>query len=101
MCCVKGDNTGALQDALRLRGKGSLNHVAREFAWRRAAYAWELESELNVRADALSRLHAPVESRKVFPKELEGVFESLVPAWGAEFWRTWLDDPPRKRQRHE
>ena len=72
---VKGDNTGALEDALRMKGRVSMNHVAREFGWRKARYGWTLDvvhlpSELNDRADALSRLHAPKGSTRSFPEDL-------------------------------
>ena len=33
---VKGDNLGALQSALRMSGRGMMNHVARECTWRKA-----------------------------------------------------------------
>ena len=79
-----GDNTGALQSAMRMKGGGLLNHVAREYAWRKAVHEWwpsfsHLPSELNSVADALSRLHARLEVRKSFPQELRGIHESCVP----------------------
>ena len=68
-----GDNTGALQDALHLKGRGILAAVARELSWRKARYGWEFEvghvpGELNTVPDALSRLHemAPRCSRSPF-----------------------------------
>ena len=61
---VLGDNTGALQNALALRGRGALLHVARELSWRQARRRWSFEvghlpSEFNVVADALSRTSDP------------------------------------------
>ena len=61
---VLGDNTGALQSALDLKGKGTLAAIARELAWRRERYGWIYEvghvpSELNTIPDALSRQHEP------------------------------------------
>ena len=32
---VQGDNTGALQSALHIKGRGLMNHIAREFTWRK------------------------------------------------------------------
>ena len=57
---VLGDNTGALQNALDLKGRGILAAVARELAWRQARFGWSfaighVPSEKNVVPDALSR----------------------------------------------
>ena len=57
---VLGDNTGALQDALNLKGKGVLAAVARELSWRQARGGWAFEvghvpAERNTVPDALSR----------------------------------------------
>ena len=59
---VLGDNTGALQNVLDLKGRGPMLAVAREIAWRKARRGWEyrlghLPSERNNVSDALSRLH--------------------------------------------
>ena len=59
-----GDNTGALQNALTLKGRGILMAVAREVSWRQAKYGWcfqvgHLPAEANVVADALSRVADP------------------------------------------
>ena len=61
---VVGDNTGALTNALALKGKGVLAAVAREIAWRKERFNWSfavghIPSELNVVADALSRQFEP------------------------------------------
>ena len=61
---VLGDNTGALNNALSLRGKGPLEAISRELSWRQARRGWlfdvgHLPSEYNVVADALSRAADP------------------------------------------
>ena len=66
-----GDNIAALQLALSLKGKGALNTISREIAWRRCRHGWHysvghLAAEDNSLADALSRTSAPEGSdRKV------------------------------------
>ena len=77
-----GDNTGALQDALHLKGRGILAAVARELSWRKARYGWEVEvghvpGELNTVPDALSRLHEKVPPK--FPKSLRGCLRREPP----------------------
>ena len=83
-----GDNTGSLQDALEMKGKGNLNLLARELSWRKAY--WDLHfqvghipSESNVIADALSR----VTQGASIPTALHGVFrlEDVLPK---NFWAT-------------
>ena len=61
---ILGDNTGALQLALSLKGRGRLLAISREIAWRRARRRWQFEvghlpSEHNSVADALSRANDP------------------------------------------
>ena len=61
---IYGDNTAALANALNLKGRGILLHVAREIAWRQARRGWKFEtahlpSEHNSIADALSRITDP------------------------------------------
>ena len=61
---VLGDNTGALDNALSLKGRGSMLAVARELSWRQARRRWRfvvghLPSEHNQVADALSRAADP------------------------------------------
>ena len=60
---IESDNMAALNDAMKLKGRGAMNAVAREMAWRRVALQWHfrtkhLPKEINLLADALSRLHA-------------------------------------------
>ena len=86
---VLGDNTAALSNALRLRGLGPLQAIAREIAWRQAIFRWSYEvghlpSENNRAADALSRLHAP--ERSQIPPELRQATEILPPAL-ADMWQ--------------
>ena len=62
---VLGDNTGALQTALSLKGKMPNLALARELSWRRVRGRWRYEvghlpSEFNVTADALSRVADPM-----------------------------------------
>ena len=61
---VLGDNTGALSDALSLKGRGPLIAIARELSWRQARRGWKftvghLPSEHNSVSDALSRVADP------------------------------------------
>ena len=65
---VLGDNTGSLQNAIDLKGRGPLLSIARELAWRKAKFEWKysvghLASEHNILADALSRMASPEPSR--------------------------------------
>ena len=69
---IMGDNLGALQEALDLRGRGNHLHLARALAVLRsrrslAISVAHLPSEHNVHADALSRLAAPEPERKEAP----------------------------------
>ena len=59
-----GDNVGALNSALKLKGSGPLLAVAREIAWRQARRRWSwvaghIATEANRVPDALSRLADP------------------------------------------
>ena len=83
---------GALNVAKRLRGTGPLLQVAREIAWRRAAFRWNLTyahypAELNKVTDALSRLEAVPPAP--FPSCLEGVAQAEAPRL-EDLWRAWL-----------
>ena len=69
-----GDNTASLQDAIDFKEKGCLLAVARELALKAARYLWRfsvghLAAEFNGVPDALSRLEAPPQARKVFPTQ--------------------------------
>ena len=83
---ILGDNTGALQEALDLKGRGPLLQLSRELSVVRARRSlWlhvsHLYGEANTAADALSRLEAPDDQRKEFPSAaLAGAEESEVPA---------------------
>ena len=79
---ILGDNTGALGDALALKGRGPMLALARELAWRKARYGWQysvahLPAEHNRQADALSRLHAPEPCR--VPAAMHEGLEAIPP----------------------
>ena len=82
---ILGDNTGALQEALDLKGRGPLLQLSRELSVLRARRSlWlhvsHLYGEANTAADALSRLEAPEDQRKPFPAAALGdARESEVP----------------------
>ena len=69
---IRGDNLGALNDALSLESTAAgMNSIARELGWRRIVRKLEyslkhLPAELNDEADALSRLrqYRPGRSRR-------------------------------------
>ena len=72
---VVGDNAGALEAALQLKGAGPMLAIAREIAWRKARRRWQyrvghIATEANRVPDALSRLRDPVPA--TFPKALTG-----------------------------
>ena len=87
-----GDNIGALQDAISLRGKGAMNVVAREISWRRAKWPMHfdcahLPKEHNVDADALSRLAAvPPCAPPLFTLHVR---RAELPPWD-RVWRAWV-----------
>ena len=86
---VLGDNTGALQDALQLKGKGNLAAIARELALRQYRGRWAYEvghvpSERNTVPDALSRQYEPTPAP--LPSSLARWRERTVPAL-SDFWR--------------
>ena len=61
---IVGDNVGALESALQLKGAGPMLAIARELAWRKARRRWSyqvghISTEDNLVPDALSRLHDP------------------------------------------
>ena len=82
---IHGDNTGALQEALDLKGRGPLLQLSRELSVLRARRSlWlhvsHLYGEANTAADALSRLEAPEDQRKPFPAAaLSAARECVVP----------------------
>jgi hypothetical protein len=86
---VLNDNTAALQGLLDLAGKGIQLAIARELAWRKAKFGWQLAvghlpAEQNTIADSLSRLSAP--DAAVLPEELEGARRREAPS-PADFWK--------------
>ena len=81
---ILGDNIGALENALNLKGKRALSRISREIAWRRARRGWRyvcghLPAEQNVTADCLSRLSVPGPNAKTFPPEVQGARRVIVP----------------------
>ena len=86
---IYGDNTAALSNALSLKGRGVLLHVAREVAWRQAKRGWNFEtahlpSEHNAVADALSRIADP--KGKQWPSLALGAAEADSPPRLSELW---------------
>ena len=70
-----GDNLGALQECLAVRGRGQQLRIAQQLAVlraRRTLRLWvaHLPNEANTVADALSRLDAPEGHQKQLPAEL-------------------------------
>ena len=86
---ILGDNTGALQTSLDLKGRGPLLAISREISWRKARRNWSfrvghLPSENNGVADQLSRMDAP-EALKLPPAL---VWASQLPE--PDLSRAWL-----------
>ena len=84
-----GDNIGALNLALSLKGRGHLLAVSREIAWRRARRRWNfvvghLPSENNSVADALSRANDP--AGVPWPSEALGGADFSKPPRLADVW---------------
>ena len=92
---ILGDNIAALQCAISLRGRGALNDLSREIAWRRVRFAWHyavghVPSEDNLLADALSRTAAPAGSeQRDRPDGLESL-PRVVPDLTPDLWETLL-----------
>ena len=66
---VLGDNIAALQCSISLKGRGAMDDISREIAWRRVRRGWfyavgHIAAEDNILADALSRTAAPPGSDK-------------------------------------
>ena len=94
---VFGDNVGALQEALELRGKGSLLELAQLLAILRGARTLDIEvahlpTEANDIADALSRQAGPIKDRKPWPFSPQQSVRVVVPIDMADLW-AWLSPP--------
>ena len=81
---VVGDNIGALEAALQLKGAGPMLAISRELAWRKARRRWtfmvgHISTEANYVPDALSRLHDP-EPAQLASKVLAGARQVLCPS---------------------
>ena len=92
------DNLGALSAASNAKGRGAVAAVVRELAWRTARFRWSIivghvPGELNVIADALSRLHAPEPS--VFPAVLHSAKRRRPP----EMSKVWRAQPGQREPR--
>ena len=88
-----GDNVAALQCATTLAGRGPLNSLSREIAWRRIRHSWRyavghVRAEENEIADALSRTAAPEGSeRRARPAGVEGLHR-VSPELTPDTWIT-------------
>ena len=92
---IRGDNIGALNDALSLKSTApGMNSIARKLGWRRIASKWQyllrhLPAERNDEADALSRLSAV--PPRPFPKAALGSAVYVKPpAQDDKLWRVRL-----------
>ena len=85
---ILGDNVGALQHAIALKGKGHMLIVAREKAWRQARVSWKFDvshfpNECNHDADALSRISAPEPAP--FRSALARLYRVVLQPWSSLF----------------
>ena len=91
---IRGDNLGALSDALKLSSTATaMNTIGREIAWRKVVRGWQyclshLPAEQNDEADALSRLEA--EPRREMPLLGDATFVA-PPEQDDKLWRARLD----------
>ena len=91
---IRGDNLGALSDALKLSSTAAaMNTIGREIAWRRVVRQWQyslthLPAEQNDEADALSRLEAV--PPRVMPLLGDAVF-TAPPEQNEQLWKARLD----------
>ena len=86
---VLGDNSSALQNALKLAGRREMVAVAREVAWRQVRGNWafkvgHLPAEQNLFSDASSRRSAP--SPEKLPQFLVKAIERQAPE-PMQVWR--------------
>ena len=88
---IRGDNLGALNDALSLDSTGAgMNSIARELGWRRIVRKWQYSlkhppAQLNEEADALSRLKAV--PPRTFPETALGSVTFVTPpAQDSQLW---------------
>ena len=93
----------ALNDAMKLKGRGAMNAVAREIAWRRVALQWRfrtmhLPKEINLLADALSWLRAA--PPHVFPDVLQ-TCHRVNPGLQSELRKAWVPVVAGKRHKRK
>jgi hypothetical protein len=87
---VLSDNSGALTDALHLKGTPAMLPISRELAWRKATRRWlfrvaHLPAEHNDEADTISRVHAPGSNTRSFPTALRNCVR-VDPLMFSDFW---------------
>ena len=90
-----GDNVAALQCAVSLKGKGVLNTLSREIAWRRIRHSWRyavghVRAEENLVADALSRTAAPAGSERRDRPQGVAQLPRVRPSLADKTWETLL-----------
>ena len=93
---VKADSLSALRIALKYSSSDPrINCVARELALDSSSLTHQVRvfthipGFTNFLADGLSRLTAPLASRKPFPLELTEVPRAPLPKRDSSFWKTW------------
>ena len=92
------DNLGALSAASNTKGRGAVAAVVCELAWRTARFRWSIivehmPGELNMIADALSRLHAPE------PSEFPAILHSAKRRRPPELSKAWRAQPAQRKPR--
>ena len=98
---IFGDNVGALQEALDMKGRGAQVELAQFLAILRGARSLHLSvahlpSESNDAADALSRQAGPMDERKAWPFKPELGVNQVSPINLEVLWG-WLTSPTRPR----
>ena len=102
---VFGDNQGALQEALDLKGRGCQDQLAQLLAVLRYARSLDLvvahlPTESNDEADALSRQAGPQHERKPWPFPLDRGVRRVAPIGLRDLW-AWLQPEARKKRCRE
>ena len=92
---VLGDNVAALQCVVSLKGRGALNSLSWEIAWRRIRRSWRyavghVRAEENDIVDALSRTPAPEGSERRARPEGVCTHTRVRPALTQTTWETIL-----------
>ena len=92
---ILGDNIAALQSAISLRGRGTLNDLSREISCRRVRFAWHyavghVPAEDNAIADALSRTAAPAGSEHRERPDGVECLPRAAPELSPDSWETLI-----------